>query len=196
MTKKNLFAVNIDDKTQASVDRLQKRIRRNEADTKRIIITNGIRALDLMLGENPNELGGQGDLKMQCMIDEMTESTRMMFLDKLLATMPKGYVEKTLSSPDNRNRLNYQDGPKNERPDALKQHPKVITTSEGRKLFECEQCIRTGFRDQFITFKKVGEDPVTGKIIWKFLNGDGSEHMHKEAGGAQQSEKANCQSAD
>jgi hypothetical protein len=44
---------------------------------------------------------------------------------------------------------------------------------------ECKRCKSAGFPDQLINFEKIGEDPVTGKNIWKLLNKDETEHKHK-----------------
>ena len=30
-----------------------------------------------------------------------------------------------------------------------------------------------------ISFEKLGEDPVTGKMKWRLISPDGSEHQHK-----------------
>lgn len=30
-----------------------------------------------------------------------------------------------------------------------------------------------------IGFEKTGQDPVTGKIIWRLMEGNGTEHKHK-----------------
>lgn len=56
---------------------------------------------------------------------------------------------------------------------------KIITAANGRKLHECERCLKSGFPDHFITFEKEGYEPATGRILWKFINEDGSEHVHK-----------------
>jgi hypothetical protein len=57
-------------------------------------------------------------------------------------------------------------------------------------LKECFKCKSEGFLSQLIDFEKIGEDPVTGKNIWKLLNEDGTEHKHKfrSAGQPQQQE--------
>jgi hypothetical protein len=44
---------------------------------------------------------------------------------------------------------------------------------------ECKRCKTTGFPNQMIGFEKVGEDPNTGKIIWKLIDENGGEHTHK-----------------
>ena len=48
-----------------------------------------------------------------------------------------------------------------------------------KKMQECNRCKAAGFPNQPITFEKMSEDPRTGKIIWKLLDGNGNEHMHK-----------------
>lgn len=50
------------------------------------------------------------------------------------------------------------------------------------KMQECFKCKSAGFPQQPIGFEKVGEDPNTGKAIWKLHNPDGSEHQHRVAG--------------
>jgi hypothetical protein len=44
---------------------------------------------------------------------------------------------------------------------------------------ECKRCKATGLPNQMIGFEKVGEDPNTGKIIWKLIDENGGEHTHK-----------------
>jgi hypothetical protein len=44
---------------------------------------------------------------------------------------------------------------------------------------ECNKCKAAGFPNQMIGFEKIGEDPATGKIIWKLVNEDGQKHQHK-----------------
>jgi hypothetical protein len=48
-----------------------------------------------------------------------------------------------------------------------------------KKMQECRRCKDTGFPNQMIGFEKLGEDPTTGKIIWKLVNEDGRQHEHK-----------------
>ena len=48
-----------------------------------------------------------------------------------------------------------------------------------KKMQECKRCKATGFPNQMIGFEKVGEDPNTGKIIWKLVDETGGEHTHK-----------------
>ena len=48
-----------------------------------------------------------------------------------------------------------------------------------KKMQECNRCKAAGFPNQLIGFEKVGEDPVTGKIIWKLINENGEQHKHK-----------------
>ena len=47
------------------------------------------------------------------------------------------------------------------------------------KMQECRRCKDAGFPNQLIGFEKVGEDPITGKISWKLVTGNGEEHKHK-----------------
>ena len=47
------------------------------------------------------------------------------------------------------------------------------------KMQECRRCKDAGFPNQLIGFEKVGEDSVTGKIIWKLINENGEQHKHK-----------------
>jgi len=48
-----------------------------------------------------------------------------------------------------------------------------------KKMQECNRCKAAGFPNQLIGFEKIGEDPVTGKIIWKLINQNGEQHKHK-----------------
>jgi hypothetical protein len=48
-----------------------------------------------------------------------------------------------------------------------------------KKMQECRRCKEAGFPNQLIGFEKMGEDPLTGKIRWKLINGNGEEHKHK-----------------
>ena len=48
-----------------------------------------------------------------------------------------------------------------------------------KKMQECRRCKDAGFPNQLIGFEKIGEDPVTGKIIWKLINENGEQHKHK-----------------
>jgi hypothetical protein len=48
-----------------------------------------------------------------------------------------------------------------------------------KKMQECNKCKAAGFPNQMIGFEKIGEDPATGKIIWKLVNDDGQQHEHK-----------------
>jgi hypothetical protein len=50
---------------------------------------------------------------------------------------------------------------------------------QNKKLQECKRCNAAGFPNQLIGFEKVGEDPITGKISWKLVTGNGEEHKHK-----------------
>jgi hypothetical protein len=48
-----------------------------------------------------------------------------------------------------------------------------------KKMRECNPCKEAGFPNQFISFEKIGEDPNTGKNIWKPVDENGNEHKHK-----------------
>jgi hypothetical protein len=48
-----------------------------------------------------------------------------------------------------------------------------------KKMQECNRCKAAGFPNQLIDFEKIGEDPTTGKIRWKLIDGNGAEHKHK-----------------
>src|SRR4051794_22003547 len=48
-----------------------------------------------------------------------------------------------------------------------------------KKMQECNKCKAAGFPNQMIGFEKMGEDPITGKIIWKLVNENGQQHEHK-----------------
>jgi hypothetical protein len=48
-----------------------------------------------------------------------------------------------------------------------------------KKMQECNRCKAAGFPNQLIGFEKIGEDPVTGKIMWKLINENGEQHKHK-----------------
>ena len=50
-----------------------------------------------------------------------------------------------------------------------------------RKMQECNRCKAAGFPNQPIAFEKIGEDPATGKVKWKLVAENGSEHVHKSA---------------
>lgn len=50
---------------------------------------------------------------------------------------------------------------------------------QNNKLQECRRCNAAGFPNQLISFEKVGEDVITGKISWKLVNWNGEEHKHK-----------------
>jgi len=47
------------------------------------------------------------------------------------------------------------------------------------KMQECRRCKDAGFPNQLIGFEKLGDDPSTGKVKWKLVNGDGQQHIHK-----------------
>ena len=53
------------------------------------------------------------------------------------------------------------------------------STPQNKKMQECNRCKAAGFPNQLIGFEKIGEDPVTGKIIWKLINQNGEQHKHK-----------------
>jgi hypothetical protein len=44
---------------------------------------------------------------------------------------------------------------------------------------ECKRCKAAGLPNQMIGFEKVGENSNTGKIIWKLIDENGGEHIHK-----------------
>jgi hypothetical protein len=48
-----------------------------------------------------------------------------------------------------------------------------------KKMQECNRCKTAGYPNQMIGFEKTGQDPVTGKNIWRLVDEDGTEHKHK-----------------
>jgi hypothetical protein len=48
-----------------------------------------------------------------------------------------------------------------------------------KKMQECFKCKAAGFPNQPIGFEKIGENPSTGKSIWKLIDENGSEHKHR-----------------
>ena len=48
-----------------------------------------------------------------------------------------------------------------------------------KKMQECFKCKAAGFPNQPIGFEKIGENPTTGKGIWKLIDENGSEHKHR-----------------
>jgi hypothetical protein len=48
-----------------------------------------------------------------------------------------------------------------------------------KKMQECNKCKAAGFPNQLIGFERVGQEPLTGKIMWKLVNNDGLQHEHK-----------------
>jgi hypothetical protein len=48
-----------------------------------------------------------------------------------------------------------------------------------KKMQECFKCKAAGFSNQLIGFEKIGEDPITGKNIWKLIDENGAEHKHR-----------------
>jgi hypothetical protein len=50
---------------------------------------------------------------------------------------------------------------------------------EQKKMQECFKCKAAGFPNQLIGFEKIGQNPMTGKGIWKLIDENGSEHKHK-----------------
>jgi hypothetical protein len=50
-----------------------------------------------------------------------------------------------------------------------------------KKMQQCNRCAGAGFPGQMISFEKLGEDPVTGKMKWKLVDETGAEHVHKGA---------------
>jgi hypothetical protein len=54
---------------------------------------------------------------------------------------------------------------------------------------ECNRCKSAGFPGQSIDFEKIGQDPATGKNLWKLLNKDRTEHEHKHRSQQQQEQR-------
>jgi hypothetical protein len=48
-----------------------------------------------------------------------------------------------------------------------------------KKMQECFKCKAAGFPNQLIGFEKIGENPTTGKSIWKLIDENGAEHKHR-----------------
>ena len=48
-----------------------------------------------------------------------------------------------------------------------------------KKMRECTICSSAGFPQQLITFQNIGQDPTTGKTVWKPIDENGNEHKHK-----------------
>jgi hypothetical protein len=48
-----------------------------------------------------------------------------------------------------------------------------------KKMQECNRCKTAGYPNQMIGFEKTGQDPVTGKITWRLMDENGTEHKHK-----------------
>jgi hypothetical protein len=48
-----------------------------------------------------------------------------------------------------------------------------------KKMQECNRCKTAGYPNQMIGFEKTGQDPVTGKNIWRLIDENGAEHRHK-----------------
>ena len=48
-----------------------------------------------------------------------------------------------------------------------------------KKMQECFKCKAAGFPNQLIGFEKIGENPTTGKSIWKLIDENGVEHKHR-----------------
>ncbi|MFZ0220473.1 MAG: hypothetical protein WAM42_02105 [Candidatus Nitrosopolaris sp.] len=48
-----------------------------------------------------------------------------------------------------------------------------------KKMQECNRCKTAGYPNQMIGFEKIGQDPVTGKITWRLMDENGTEHKHK-----------------
>jgi hypothetical protein len=48
-----------------------------------------------------------------------------------------------------------------------------------KKMQECFKCKAAGFPNQLIGFEKIGEDPRTGKNLWKLIDENGIEHIHR-----------------
>ena len=47
------------------------------------------------------------------------------------------------------------------------------------KMQECFKCKAAGFPNHRIGFEKIGENPMTGKGIWKLIDENGLEHKHR-----------------
>ena len=47
-----------------------------------------------------------------------------------------------------------------------------------KKMHECTRCKSSGFPEQMIWFKKI-ENGYDDKILWKLMDGNGLEHIHK-----------------
>jgi hypothetical protein len=48
-----------------------------------------------------------------------------------------------------------------------------------KKMQECFKCKAAGFPNELIGFEKIGEDPRTGKNLWKLIDENGIEHIHR-----------------
>jgi hypothetical protein len=48
-----------------------------------------------------------------------------------------------------------------------------------KKMQECNRCKSAGYPGQLISFEKLGEDYVTGKVKWKLVDESGAEHVHR-----------------
>ena len=48
-----------------------------------------------------------------------------------------------------------------------------------KKMQECNRCKTAGYPNQMIGFEKTGQDPVTGKNIWRLIDENGADHRHK-----------------
>lgn len=51
-----------------------------------------------------------------------------------------------------------------------------------KKMQECNRCKAAGYPGQLISFEKLGDDPVTGRVKWKLIGEEGNEHVHKSRG--------------
>jgi hypothetical protein len=54
---------------------------------------------------------------------------------------------------------------------------------------ECNICKSAGFPNQLIDFQKIGQDPATGKNLWKLLNKDRTGHEHRHRSQQQQEQR-------
>jgi hypothetical protein len=48
-----------------------------------------------------------------------------------------------------------------------------------KKMQECNRCKSAGYPNQMIGFEKTGQDPATGKITWRLVDENGTDHKHK-----------------
>ena len=48
-----------------------------------------------------------------------------------------------------------------------------------KKMQECNRCKTAGYPNQMIGFEKTGQNPSTGKINWRLVDENGTEHKHR-----------------